>query len=240
MEHGSENKVIAMGSGTGRRISNELRAYWEGLRKGRAVPPRSEVNPRGIERALEFSFILERVAPGMGRFRLAGMHLNDLMGMEVRGMPLSALFAPAGRKRIAEITEAVFSDPAIAEVELCAETSIGKPEMMARLLILPLTSDFGDVSRALGCFVAEGEIGRTPRRFEVTGVRMSAIASQAPPLAMDPAPLNPDARGLYESQTAYERAPSSAQNAPKSPGEHLNEMTPEERRAMFRVVRTLS
>ncbi|WP_417807739.1 PAS domain-containing protein [Thioclava sp.] len=238
MEHDSDGRVITMGSGVGRRISNELRAYWEGLRKGRAVPPRSEVNPRGIERALEFSFILERVAPGMGRFRLAGMHLNDLMGMEVRGMPLSALFAPDGRKKIAEITEAVFTDPAIAEVELCAETSIGKPEMMARVLILPLTSDFGDVSRALGCLVAEGEIGRTPRRFEVTGVRMTPIATQAPSLATAPAPLDPDVLGFSESQTPYGRAPSVAPSAPKSPGEHLTEMTPDERRAMFRVVRT--
>ncbi|WP_038131063.1 PAS domain-containing protein [Thioclava indica] len=238
MAHDSDSRVITMGSGAGRRISNELRAYWEGLRKGRAVPPRSEVNPRGIERALEFSFILERVAAGMGRFRLAGMHLNDLMGMEVRGMPLSALFAPDGRKKIAEITEAVFTDPAIAEVELCAETGIGKPEMMARLLILPLTSDFGDVSRALGCLVAEGEIGRTPRRFEVAGLRMSSIETQAKPLATAPAPLDPDLLEFSESQTRYGHASSVTPSAPKSPGEHLTEMTPDERRAMFRVVRT--
>jgi len=240
MDYNNDSRVITMGSGTGRRISNELRAYWEALRKGRPVPPRSEVNPRGIERALEFSFILERVAPGMGRFRLAGMHLNDLMGMEVRGMPLSALFAPEGRKKIAEITESVFADPAIAEVELCAETSIGKPEMMARLLILPLTSDFGDVSRALGCLVAEGEIGRTPRRFDVTGLRMTSIATQAPPLATDPAPLNPGVLGFSETQAPYADTPSATPSAPKSPGEHLNEMTPDERRAMFRVVRAPS
>ncbi|MEX1662271.1 PAS domain-containing protein [Thioclava sp. 15-R06ZXC-3] len=237
MENDSDSRVITIGSGTGRRVRNELRAYWEALRKGRAVPPRSEVNPRGIERALEFSFVLERVAPGMGRFRLAGMHLNDLMGMEVRGMPLSALFAPEGRKQIAKITEAVFSDPAIAEVELCAETSIGKPEMMARLLILPLTSDFGDVSRALGCFVAEGEIGRTPRRFEVTNVRMTKIEIQAQPATETPAPLRPNLQGFSETQTPFGKPPMQNVSAPKSPREHLAEMTPDERRAMFRIVR---
>jgi hypothetical protein len=237
MDHGSDNRVITMGSGTGRRISNELRAYWEGLRKGRAVPPRSEVNPRGIERALEFSFILERVAPGMGRFRLAGMHLNDLMGMEVRGMPLSALFTPEGRKKIAEITESVFAGPAIAEVDLSAETGIGKPEMMARLLILPLSSDFGEVSRALGCFVAEGELGRTPRRFDVAHVEMTAIEAQSQPLATAPAPPDPHLTGFSESQTRFARGSSATPGAPTSPTGHLTEMTPDERRALFRVVR---
>ena len=62
---------------------NEVEAYWEGLRMGRTVPMRSEIDPRGIERALEFTFILERIAPGLARFRLSGMHLNDLLGMEV-------------------------------------------------------------------------------------------------------------------------------------------------------------
>ncbi|MEM1421046.1 MAG: PAS domain-containing protein, partial [Pseudomonadota bacterium] len=53
-----------------------VEAYWEGLRAGRLVPRRADVDPRGIDQALEYSFILERIAPGMARFRLAGMHLN--------------------------------------------------------------------------------------------------------------------------------------------------------------------
>ncbi|MCB2111761.1 MAG: PAS domain-containing protein, partial [Rhodobacteraceae bacterium] len=62
-----------------------VRAYWEALRAGREVPYRSEIDPRGIESALEHTFVLERIAPRIARFRLAGVHLCDLMGMEVRG-----------------------------------------------------------------------------------------------------------------------------------------------------------
>ena len=233
-----DSKIIPMGSGEGRRVSNALRGYWEGLRKGRALPARAQVNPRGIEQALEYAFILERVAPGMGRFRLAGMHLSDLMGMEVRGMPLSAFFTPEGRKKICALTECVFADPAIVEVVLRAETGIGKPEMMARLLLLPLTSDFGDVSRALGCLVAEGAHGRTPRRFDVAEIEITPIAFHT--AQARPAPLSPDQLVLNESQTPYEH---SAALSPAAPGsgrtadEHLCEMTPQERRAMFRIVR---
>ncbi len=63
---------------------NEVEAYWYGLRSGRVVPFRSEIDPRGIERALPYTFILERIAPGLARFRLAGSHLNDLLGMSAR------------------------------------------------------------------------------------------------------------------------------------------------------------
>ena len=37
------------------------------------------------------------MAPSVARFRLAGAHLSELMGMEVRGMPMTALFLPDAR-----------------------------------------------------------------------------------------------------------------------------------------------
>ena len=227
MERESQPKIIPIGAGVGRRVSSELRAYWETLRKGRGVPARSEVDPRGIERSLEFAFILERVAPGMGRFRLAGTHINDVMGMEVRGMPLSALFTPDGRKKISEITESVFAGPEIAEVDLRAQTGIGKPELEAKLLILPLASDLGDVTRAIGCLVAEGELGRTPRRFDVSARRLIEIGTDAQ--THRPAPLQPEQLGFSESQATFAGPPRK-----KTPSEHFAEMTPDERRAMFR------
>lgn len=210
-DQGSFGKVVTLGRqpvGHGRRISNALRAYWEGLRRGRLVPNRSDIDPRGIDSGLEYAFIIERVAPGMGRFRLAGMHLNDLMGMEVRGMPLTALFAPAGRKRVAEVTEAVFTGPAVAELELVAETGIGKPPLKARLLILPLKSDLGDVNRALGCLIAEGdEIGRTPRRFDVAAAQITPIVQGAPTPAELPQPVSVDRLDLTPSSPrSYRRA----------------------------------
>ncbi|MGB0660168.1 MAG: PAS domain-containing protein [Mangrovicoccus sp.] len=154
-----------------------VEAYWQGLRAGRVVPSRSEVDPRGIDKSLEFAFILERIAPGMARFRLAGMHLNDLMGMEVRGMPLTSFFVPDARRQISDALEHVFEEPAIARFRLVAEAGIGKPENEASLLILPLKSDLGDISRALGVLVYEGDIGRTPRRFTVSHMEVEPLVT---------------------------------------------------------------
>ena len=177
---------------------SEVKAYWEALRNGRQVPMRSEVDPRGIERALEHAFILERIAPQVARFRLSGMHLTDLMGMEVRGMPTTALFTPTARARAAEAVEEVFARPAVTELVLGAETGFGKPPLEARMLLLPLQSDLGDISRALGCLVAEGHIGRAPRRFDILDVvsspvawsgRASAASQATPGLAEDQRPF---------------------------------------------------
>ena len=154
---------------------SEVRDYWEALRAGRDVPYRSEIDPRGIERALEFAFVLERVAPQVARFRLAGMHLSDLMGMEVRGMPLTSFFTPKAREEVSDVLQSVFTGPRTAELTLKAEPGFGKPEMQARLIILPLKSDLGDVSRALGCLMAEGPIGRAPRRFDIVSCAVGQI-----------------------------------------------------------------
>ncbi len=182
---------------------SEVRAYWEALRNGRKVPLRSEIDPRGIERSLEYAFVLERIAPQVARFRLAGMHLSDLMGMEVRGMPVTTFFTPAARDRVAEILEGVFRAPEIAELTLTAETGLGKPPMQARLIILPLQSDLGDISRALGCLVAEGAVGRAPRRFELTEVRLTQVEAGKASFVPQTMPV----RGFAEAQHAFAEQP---------------------------------
>ncbi|SPH17853.1 hypothetical protein DEA8626_01380 [Defluviimonas aquaemixtae] len=180
---------------------SDVRAYWEALRDGRAAPFRSEVDPRGIERALEYAFVLERIAPQVARFRLAGMHLTDLMGMEVRGMPVTAFFTPEARAEASAALEAVFSGPNTAELSLRAEPGLGRPALEARLLILPLRSDLGDMTRALGCLTAEGPIGRTPRRFDVVSATVRPISAVVPGPAR--APRTPMPNGFAESPAEF-------------------------------------
>jgi hypothetical protein len=183
-----------------------VEAYWDGLRNGRPVPARSEIDPRGMQSALEYAFILERIALGVARFRLAGMHLTDLMGMEVRGMPLTAMFVPESRAKISEALEAVFETPQITVITLKAERGIGRGVMDAQLLLCPLKSDLGDVNRVLGCLQSKGEIGRQPRRFEVVDVQSRPLLSDNPTeqsFATTPAGT-PVPAGFAEAKKAYD------------------------------------
>ena len=150
------------------RPLREVEAYWDLLRDDRLVPERSELDPRGFPGALAHSFLLERIAPGLARVRVTGRHLSDLMGIDMQGLPLTSLFLPEARPTVIEMMSAVFEEPAVARARLESAGGIGRRPLEARLLILPLRDDQGEITRAIGCLVAEGTIGRTPRRFSVT------------------------------------------------------------------------
>lgn len=152
----------------------DMRDYWEELRAGRLAPLRSEVDPRAIASSLENGFILERVQPGSVRFRLAGSHLSDLMGMEVRGMPLRAFVEPAVRAAFTQTLEAVFEGPETHEYHLVSQPH-NMTKMTARMLLLPMKSDNGIIDRALGCMVSDGNVGLTPRRFRVVETRVTSL-----------------------------------------------------------------
>jgi len=154
-----------------------FRAHWEACRRGADVPMRADIDPRGIEPLISSAFIAERIAPGVVRLRVAGMKLNDLMGMEVRGMPLSTFIAPADRDSFARRLVDLFDGPAILRMALQSRRGLGRSPLSGTLMLLPLRSDLGDISRALGCLVTDGAIGRTPRRFAIEGAEASPLDS---------------------------------------------------------------
>lgn len=192
MDNGGQNKqnVLTMTqhvSDTGYTPLAQVEAYWEALRGNRLMPNRAEIDPRGIEHALEYSFIVERIAPGIARLRIAGSHLSDLMGMEVRGMPLTAFIAPGSRRQLSDTLEEVFETPATCVITLHSHQGAGMPPLDARLLLMPLKSDLGDVSRLLGALVSVGDMGRSPRRFDVKDVSLRPILSnEATPTQIAP------------------------------------------------------
>lgn len=165
----------------------QVRAYWEGLRDDDVIPLRSQINPRGIEQALSSTFLIERVAPGVARFRIAGMDLADVMGMEVRGLPISAIFMPTGRAELMGKLEQVFAGPAVLTLNLVAPAGLGRPALTARMIIMPLRDEDGKTGLALGCIALTGGIGRSPRRFEISHTSLTALAQKQAP-APKPAP----------------------------------------------------
>lgn len=189
MDNGGQNthNVVSMTqnvSENGFAPIAQVEAYWEALRGARLMPNRAEIDPRGIEQALEYAFIVERIAPGIARLRIAGSHMSDLMGMEVRGMPLTAFIAPGSRRQVSDTLEEVFETPATCSLTLNSPQSAGMPPLEARMLLMPLKSDLGDVSRILGALVSVGDMGRSPRRFDVSSISLRPIVSdQSAPMA---------------------------------------------------------
>jgi hypothetical protein len=154
----------------------QLRAYWEALREGGLPPRRSAIDPRGIEPVLGTAFILERIAPGVARFRIAGSDLSDLAGCDPRGMPASVLFEPRARSHFAESLEQVFTAPAHLDLRIEADRGVGRPALSAQVMLLPLRNEAGQTHLALGAIALAGDVGRRARRFHIGSATITALA----------------------------------------------------------------
>ncbi|MCM2561078.1 PAS domain-containing protein [Lutimaribacter sp. EGI FJ00015] len=191
--------------GPGTSHMAQVEAYWTALYRDGQPPARAQIDPRGIEGSLEHAFVAERITPGEARLRVGGSHLSALLGMEVRGMPLSALIAPAARQKLAETLQQVFDTPAIGRVTLHARGSRGQPELHGRLLLLPLRGDGSAVNRLLGCLVSDGARGSAPRRFDIRQAHITPARGAGPAHAATqtgPAHRPP---GLAEAATGFAR-----------------------------------
>lgn len=184
---------------------NQVEGYWKALQTEGSVPRRADIDPRGIEGALAQAFILERLAPTVARFRLAGMHLNDLMGMEIRGMPMTAMFLPDSRTAAAAALDCAFSTPAKVTLTLTGDLGAGRGPLDARMVLLPLLDEAGRVTRLLGALQAKGVIGRPPRRFAILESRYEDCPGH---YAETPAPAPRSEPGLAEPpQAGFDTAP---------------------------------
>ncbi|MEX0285656.1 MAG: PAS domain-containing protein [Paracoccaceae bacterium] len=176
----SFGNVVAMNSAQGlsntRSLLWQMEAYWRALpRRGHAVPRRSDVDPRGVEAVLRYAVILERVAPRVARFRIAGQHMTDLTGMEVRGMPVTALFSAASRDPMGDALARMFDTPSILRANLRGERRFGGPALDGQMMLLPLCLENGEVSRAMGAIVTNGGQQMGPQKLAAMDFEPSPV-----------------------------------------------------------------
>ena len=155
----------------------QLERHWQSLRHDIAIPKRADVNPSAIDAALPWTFVLHRVAPGVARMRVAGQKLHEVLGMDPRGMPLSAFFDADDRSTFSVHLEAMFSEPSLVQLPLHRSAGILRPAVTGTLLLLPLTDDQGEVTRAFGALVTNRPIGhrRKLRLNESQPIRQEPI-----------------------------------------------------------------
>ncbi|MEM8536897.1 MAG: PAS domain-containing protein [Pseudomonadota bacterium] len=148
-------------------ILEKLENYWNGLRHSKRIPARNDVEPSEIDYILPHAFILQRVAPGLARMRVAGQKLHDLLKMDARGMPVTTLFHHDSRDQIKDLLESAFMDPAIVSLPLHSPGSLMRPEINGAMLLLPLHDHEGKSNRLLGALVTDLEKTNRPRRFTI-------------------------------------------------------------------------
>lgn len=205
---GTVVEMSRFGRSPGYPALRQVEAYWTALLDGRTVPDRADIDPRGLEDALDVTFVAERIAAGVARMRIAGHHFSDLLGMEARGMTLNAFFDPAAKADMAGAVDACCDQPAQVQIMLRAKGEMGRPEILGQVLLLPLRSDMGETSRILGVIGTTGQIGRTPRRFEIEGISVTELGGGTGirPAIPRPAPRPEAAAGFAEPGAAFDHA----------------------------------
>ena len=155
----------------------QVRAYWEGLRQGAALPTRAALDPRGLSGVLDRVFLAEGIGRGLARVRIAGSALTEFAGTDLRGLPLSCLFTPAARPVLGDALEPVLAGTELAEIDLGSDRNHpGQP--VARLLLMPLQDD-------AGCRQMLGVIGFAPA---IPACKLEVLARRCERLNLAPPP----------------------------------------------------
>jgi len=162
-----QERRLAQTPGQDDPVLQSLEQYWQTLRHARQLPARVDIAPGEIDHALPHAFILQRVAPGVARFRVAGQRLHHLLKMDARGMPLATLFLPQARQQAQHLLELAFSGPAIVTIPLTSPGSLLRPALTGTMLLLPLRDKEDKTTRMLGALVTDHDGGARPRRFAI-------------------------------------------------------------------------
>jgi len=158
------------------KIIKQLFSYWDDLRGDRIAPTRAEIDPRKIKGTLEHTFILEAVKTGSPKFRLAGIEVCDLLGMELRGMPSHTLIEEIDRDDFNAIVAQVLATPQIVELRLQGQVAGGR-HITGRMILMPLKDDQGALTRILGAVTLDRELLRPPIRFTVERKNVTRIVN---------------------------------------------------------------
>tara|TARA_R110002051_G_scaffold57104_3_gene105818 strand:- start:23006 stop:23626 length:621 start_codon:yes stop_codon:yes gene_type:complete len=170
-------------------VLQELETYWQSLRNEGDIPNRADIDPAAIDKALPYTFVLQRVAPGVARIRVAGQKLHDILRMDPRGMPVSAFFCADDLSTLAVHLESAFCEPALIAVPVQGAAGLLRGTVKGAMLLLPMRDDQGDISRVLGALVTDGLLGARSRRLRL---------DDAQPMRMEP--LRPTPPGVPQMQ----------------------------------------
>ncbi|MCC5991205.1 MAG: PAS domain-containing protein [Rhodobacteraceae bacterium] len=149
---------------SGSTLISQVTDYWASLPRHGGAPQRSSVQAADLTDALPHIFLAQIVTTRIARFRIVGHQIEDLMGMEMRGMPLTALFTGDARSEIQSAVTHVRRGARVM-LSLDAETGFGMPKLDAVLALLPLTDSSGTITHLMGVLERSGTSGRRPRRF---------------------------------------------------------------------------
>jgi hypothetical protein len=144
--------------------SHLLVGYWGRIRKGRAVPDQTDIDPRAIKRMLSQVFILDATDPTRPMYRLAGTSVCDRFGLELRGTNfLSHWEGQSGHALASLLRQALRLKQPLCLDSIGATADSGMVEI--ETVLAPVSFGEGEPTRFIGMMQILGDaspvLGRT-------------------------------------------------------------------------------
>lgn len=132
-----------------------LRDLWDGLRSGRDLPRRADLDPLALRRWLGQLALLEVVEGGLDfRYRVHGTVLAERIGMDLTGRLLSSVDHVLVEQVFVDYREAVNTR---APVFRPHSSATDRPNRIYDKLILPFAGQDGEVTQLLAGIVIAAE-----------------------------------------------------------------------------------
>jgi hypothetical protein len=189
--------------------SHLLVGYWSRLRKGRAVPDQTDIDPRAIKRMLSQVFILDVENPQRPIYRLAGTGLCQRFGFELKGTGFLAHWEPQSSLALASLLrQALKLKQPVCLTSIGASADCGMVEL--ETVLCPVSFNGEEPTRFIGLIQIlsdQTQLGGKPIAFQ------RLAASQ---LIREDEPL-PSFDSLPPPPPPMPPGPPSLRNHPRAP-----------------------
>ncbi|HEY4122999.1 MAG TPA: PAS domain-containing protein [Rhizomicrobium sp.] len=199
--------------------SHLLVGYWSRLRRGRAVPDQTEIDPRAIKRMLSYVFILDARDIERPLYRLAGTALCERFGAELKG--ISYLSHWESQSRIALgglLKQALAARQPLCLSSIAATADCGMVEV--ETILAPITFNGAEPTRFLGMVQVLTDINALagkPIAFErLIG---SQVVNEHDPIPVADFPPPEALRGAFRPRLRL--VVNQAQPLPSQPVDHI-------------------
>ncbi|HEY7976796.1 MAG TPA: PAS domain-containing protein [Rhizomicrobium sp.] len=191
------------------RNSHLLVGYWSRLRKGRAVPDQTDIDPRSIKRMLSHVFILEASNAAHPIYRLAGTSLCERYGSELKGTNFLSHWDGQSRNALAALMrQSLATRQPVCLSSIASTADCGMVEL--ETVLAPVS--FGDdgPTRFLGMVQVLSDISALGgRAIAFERLVASHVLSENEPISVrdNPPPPPPPPARMLPSLRSHPRAP---------------------------------
>lgn len=132
--------------------SHLLVGYWSRLRRGRAVPDQTDIDPRALKRMLSSVFILDVENTSRPIYRLAGTSLCERFGFELKGTGFLAHWEAQSSIALASVLrQALTLRQPVCLSSIAATSDCGMVEV--ETVLAPVSFNGGEPTRFIGMIV---------------------------------------------------------------------------------------